>query len=47
MPTLPVMVAPQVVVMTTFGTTNDDNVGIMTTLNFQDMFENILMCQSK
>ena len=32
MPTLHSMVAPKVIDMTTYGTTSDDNVGIMTTL---------------
>ena len=32
MPTLSSLVAPEVVIMTTYGATSDDKVGIMTTL---------------
>ena len=35
MPTLPSLVAPEVVILTTFGATSDDKVGIMTILGFQ------------
>ena len=35
MPTLSSLVAPEVVIKTTYGATNDDKVGIMTTLIFQ------------